>query len=95
MRLMTPEDFEPWVGKMVRIATAPQPIEVKLARLQRSKWNAQDFRAPFTLLFEAPDYVYLLDMAYEFDCGHGGPYSIFITQLQPQPGKRFYQAVFN
>lgn len=95
MRLMTPEDFEPWVGKMVRIATAPQPVEVKLARLQRRKWAGQDFREPFSLFFEAPDTVYLLDMVYEFDCGRGGPYSIFITQLQPQPGKRVYQAVFN
>jgi len=95
MRLMTPENFEPWVGKMVRVATAPTPVEVRLARLQRHVWTAHDLRAPFSLFFEAPDSVYLLDMAYEFDCGHGGPYSIFITQLQPQPGSRLYQAVFN
>jgi hypothetical protein len=95
MRLMTPEDFEPWLGKMVRVATEPAPVEVKLVRLQRSAWHARDFREPFALFFESSLSVYLLDMAYEFDCGQGGPYSIFITQLQPLPGARLYQAVFN
>ena len=39
--------------------------------------------------------VVLLDLAYEFDCGRGGPHSIFISQRPPLRDRRVYQAVFN
>ncbi len=40
MYLMTPEDFEPWVGGQVRVNTIPKPVEVTLARLERSPRRA-------------------------------------------------------
>jgi hypothetical protein len=95
MHLMTPEDFEPWVGRLVRINAIPQPVEVTLARLERRPLFPGAEREPFSLFFESPDDVYLLDAAYEFDCGRGGPYTILISQLLPKPGRRIYQAVFS
>jgi len=45
MYLMTPEDFEPWVGgqvrvNQVRVNMIPKPVEVTLARLERSPRRA-------------------------------------------------------
>lgn len=95
MELLTPEDFEPWVGRDVRVNTIPQPVEVRLERIERRPpLRGLDTREPFSLFFEAPGSVYLLDATYEFDCGKGGPHEIFITQLMPSGGRRHYQAVF-
>lgn len=97
MPLLTPEDFEPWIGRKVRVSTVPRPVEVTLERIERrAALSAQlDFREPFSLFFHAPADVYLLDETYEFDCGKGGPHPIFITQLSPSDGHRHYQAVFS
>ncbi len=95
MHLMTPEDFEPWVGRAVRVSTVPEPVELILARIVRHKVLPGDFREPFTLFFESPMDVSLIDETYEFDCGRGGPYSISISQKQPLPGRRLYEAFFN
>lgn len=95
MRLLTPEDFEPWVGRKVRVNTLPNPIEVTLNRIERRpSLRALDFREPFSLFFDAPLTIYLLDAIYEFDCGTGGPYEISIAQLAPSADQRHYQAVF-
>lgn len=96
MHLLTPEDFEPWVGRKVRVDTLPQPVEVTLERIERRPKlrAAVDFREPFSLFFDVPLGVYLLDMAYRFDCGRGGPHTIFIAQLQPSLTSRHYQAAF-
>lgn len=94
MLLLKPEDFEPWVGRAVRVATVPHPIEVTLGAVQRASHH-HDIREPFSLIFESPMTISLIDGAYEFDCGKGGPHSIFITQLKPMPDRRIYQAVFN
>lgn len=95
MGLMTPEDFEPWVGRPVRVNTVPEPVEVLLARIERHTIRSGAVREPFSLYFESPETVWLLDASYEFDCGRGGPHTINISQLQPSPGRRLYQAVFN
>lgn len=96
MYLPTPEDFEPWVGRKVRVTAVPEPIEITLLRIERKPALINDFREPYTLIFESPESVYLLDETYEMDCGKGGPYNIFISQLQPRPGQpRLYQAVFS
>lgn len=95
MYLMTPEDFEPWIGRAVRVNTVPEPVEVVLARVERKGYGLRDHREPFTLFFEAPETVYLLDDTYEFDCGRGGPYNIAISQKSPSGGRRLYEAVFN
>lgn len=90
------EDFEPWVGKAVRVSTIPEPVEVTLVRAERLTHYTKEFREPFALYFESAEQVYLLDETYEFDCGRGGPYNITISQLQPRPGQpRLYQAIFN
>ena len=95
MRLLTPEDFEPWVGRKVRVATIPEPVEITLASIQRrGVLRGFDVRDPFSLFFESPLEVYLLDGTYDLDCGKGGPHSILLTQLQPHPDRRVYQAVF-
>ncbi len=95
MYLMTPEDFEPWVGKAVRVDAAPEPVEVTLVKVERHEVYKGSYWEPFSLFFESPEEVYLLNEAYRFDCGRGGPYTILIAQLQPSPGRRTYQAVFN
>lgn len=94
--LLTPEDFEPWVGRKVRINTLPEPVEVTLERVERRApfRGIYDCREPFSLFFDAPAHVYLIDTSYEFDCGKGGPHEIYITQLQPSANARHYQAVF-
>ncbi|MDQ0250140.1 hypothetical protein J2W22_002204 [Sphingomonas kyeonggiensis] len=93
---LTPEDFEPWVGRKVRLSTIPEPVEITLASIQRRPaLIGIDVRPPFSLFFEAPLEVYLLDNTYEMDCGKGGPHAILITQLQPLPDRRIYQAVFS
>lgn len=95
MYLMKPEDFEPWIGREVRVATVPEPVELTLVRLQRMPFFVGAEREPFSLFFESPAEVSLIDAAYEFDCGRGGPYTILISQLQPRGGRRHYQAVFS
>jgi hypothetical protein len=95
MYLMKPEDFEPWVGKAVRVDTQPEQIEVTLTRIKRMPVYPGAHRAPFVLYFECPTEIYLLDMAYTFDCGRGGPYSIHIAQLRPEGNRRVYHAMFN
>jgi hypothetical protein len=97
MHLLEPEDFQAWVGKKVKVNTAPKPVEVTLQRIEVTPRfpQAMDFRQPFSLFFEAPLDVFLLDLAYEFDCGRGGPHSIFVSQRQPLPNARIYQAIFN
>lgn len=92
---LKPEDFEPWVGRKVRVSTIPEPVEITLASITRRKpFVGLDVREPFSLFFEAPLEVYLLDNTYEFDCGKGGPHAILITQLQPLADRRVYEAVF-
>lgn len=96
MQLLKPEDFEPWVGKKVRVNTVPQPVEIVLSRIQRNpELDMLNIREPFILFFEAPLDVYLLDATYEFDCGRGGPYHIDISQMPPSKTLRHYQAMFN
>jgi len=97
MYLLTPEDFDPWVGRKVRINTLPQPIELTLQRIERLPplRRGVDFREPFSLFFDGPLGAYLLDMEYEFDCGRGGPHTLFIVQLQPTATSRHYQAAFS
>lgn len=97
MHLLTPEDFEPWIGRKVRVNTIPQSVEVTLERIERRgpMHASYDFREPFSLFFDAQMSVYLLDETYEFDCGKGGPHPIFITQLVPSAKMRHYQAVFS
>lgn len=95
MYLPQPEDFEPWVGKRVRINSHPEPVEITLTRVLRQPARLGDFREPFTLFFESAPDVYLVDASYEMDVGRGGPYLIHIAQLIPKPGCRSYHAVFN
>ncbi len=96
MHLLTPEDFEPWVGKKVRVNTVPNAIEVTLERIERRPaLIGIDVRQPFSLFFDSPAAVVLMDTTYEFDCGKGGPHNIHITQLRPSQTQRHYQAVFS
>ena len=95
MILLTPEDFEPWVGRKVRVGTVPESVEITLGRIHRRNVIAGfDVRVPFSLYFESALDTYLIDGTYEFDCGKGGPHAICVTQLQPQPDRRIYEAVF-
>lgn len=93
---LTPEDFEPWVGRKVRVGTLPETVEITLARIERrNRLIGIDVRPPFSLFFESPLEVYLIDGTYDIDCGKGGPHPIMITQLHPHPDRREYQAVFS
>jgi hypothetical protein len=96
MKLMIPEDFDPWVGRKVRVNTVPRPVEILLTRVERrpALTPSLDFRQPFSIFFESAQDVYLLDDTYEVDCGRGGPYALFLSQLPPRSGIRHYQAVF-
>ncbi|SFK52183.1 hypothetical protein SAMN03159338_4441 [Sphingomonas sp. NFR04] len=94
MRLLTPQDFAPWLGQKVRVATLPEPVEITLERIERrSPMRGFDMREPFSLFFESPLHVFLIDGTYDLDCGKGGPHFILLTQLQPAD-RRFYEAVF-
>ena len=94
MQLLAAEDFEPWVGKMVRVASVPRPVEILLVGISRGVGFPGFERAPFTLHFETPIDVQLLDGTYSFDCGKGGPHNIYISPKMP--GKvRTYEAIFN
>lgn len=97
MHLLTPEDFRSWVGRTVKVNTLPTAIEIKLDRIEITpRFSAAlDHRQPFTLIFEAPLNVMLLDLPYEMDCGRGGPHSIFISQKPPLRDRRIYEAIFN
>ncbi|MDF2384420.1 hypothetical protein JMG10_23310 [Nostoc ellipsosporum NOK] len=96
MRMLAPEDFEPWVGRKVRLSTLPNPVEITLVRIERRPaLIGIDTRSPFSLFFEAPLGVYLMDASYEMDCGKGGPHDILISQLVPSATTRHYQAVFS
>lgn len=84
MMLLTPEDFEPWVGRTVRVGAVSEPVEVTLWQVHRR--NAMvgfDVRVPFSLYFESALDTYLIDGTYEFDCGKGGLRAICATQLHP------------
>ena len=95
MRLVRPEDFEPWVGRHVRVDTAPTPIALLFARIERMPpIVGADFREPFSLLFEGSWPELLLDATYWFDCGRGGPHAFHVTQILPKGRTRRYQAVF-
>lgn len=95
MRLAIPEDFEPWIGRKVRVNTAPEPVEILLSDVRRLKVIAEaDFREPFVLTFESHWNILLTDDSYECDCGRGGPYRIHLSQLLPNGRTRRYQAVF-
>lgn len=94
--LLTPEDFEPWIGRKVRVGTIPEPVEITLSHVRRrDALLGFDVRAPFSLFFESPLDTYLIDGTYEIDCGKGGPHAICITQVQPAPDRRRYEAVFS
>lgn len=95
MKLVTPEDFQPWVGKAVRVNTLPHPVELTLTRVWRKPVPLMEFREPFILFFESDPSIMLIDATYEFDCGRGGPYPIYISQSVPGGGKRHYHASFN
>lgn len=95
VRQVAPEDFEPWVGRTVRVAAVPHPIEVTLVRIARKPVQPGFEREPFVLFFESPPDVVLIDGAYEMDCGKGGPHSICISQKRPHADRRIYEAVFN
>ena len=95
MYLMTPDDFDPWVGRQVRVNTVPEPVDITLVGVERRLFRAGMPRAPFILWFQSPFEVYLLDDSYEMDCGRGGPHRIHISQMQPRDGVRIYQAVFH
>jgi len=93
--MLKPDDFEPWVGRKVRVGTLPEPVEITLSRVRiRDPMRGFDLRVPFSLFFESAVDTYLVDGTYEFDCGKGGPHAICITQLQPLPDRRLYEAVF-
>ncbi len=94
--LMTPEDFEPWIGREVRVSAVPEPVMMTLVRVQRMPHLKSPYREAFTLWFESAADAILLDGVYEFDCGRGGPYLIHIVRRKEQPDGRFsYNAVFN
>ncbi|MET4666957.1 hypothetical protein [Sphingomonas sp. PvP056] len=95
MRLVKPEDFQPWVGRRVRVDTAPAPVDLLLVRIERMPpIVGADFREPFSILFEGSWLVLLLDATYWFDCGRAGPHPFHVTQLIPQGRTRRYQAIF-
>ncbi len=93
--LLSAEDFEPWVGRSVRLATVPHPIEVTLLRIARKPLQPGLEREPFVLYFQSPPDVILIDATYEMDCGKGGPHNICISQKRPYTDRRIYEAVFN
>ena len=94
MRLMTADDFRPWLGRQVKVETAPYPIEMTLVEIEDLKIAPGMEREPYILYFETDWHIEVQDASYLFDCGRGGPYMIHISQMSWPGPRRRYQAVF-
>jgi hypothetical protein len=94
-RVLTPEDFEPWVGRSFTAQTDPEPVAIQLVRVERKLASQFAIRPPFTLVFRTPADVLLIDGLYTVSCDRCGPHEIFLAPILSPPGQRFYEAVFN
>lgn len=97
MKLLNASDFQSWLGQKVQVTAIPKNIFPTLCHIDcdYQAIRGLEYRQPFRLIFRSEMPEYLIDGNYEFDCGNGGPHIIFISQLVPRDGFRFYQAVFS
>ena len=94
--LLTAADFEPHVGKTFLVNAEPRPVEIRLERIERGRYDAGLTRPPFMLIFSSPWNVLLMSALYRMQPADSGPIEIFLIPTQTAPGvQRFYHAVFN
>jgi hypothetical protein len=94
-RLLTAEDFEPFVGRTFEAETHPAPVSLELFKLERKLASSLVLRQPFILFFRTSWNVILVDGLYKLRCGRFGPHEVFITPILAPPGERLYQGGFN
>ncbi len=94
-RLLTADDFEPWIGKDFVAQATPEPVAIQLLRVNRKLASVFSRRAPFNLVFGSMADVLLIGGTYSLTCGGFGPHELFLTPIVSPPGERLYEAVFN
>ena len=94
-RLLTAEDFAPWVGRMFTLASDPEPVAIQLIRITPRMASSLAHRAAFSLFFRSRPEVLLIDGLYAVRCGRFGPLDMHLTAVMSPPGERLYEAVFS
>lgn len=94
-RLLTAEDFAPWVGAAFNAATMPEPVSIQLVRITPLRVSSLAHRAGFSLFFRSRPDVLLMDGTYSMRCGRFGPLDIHLTAVMSPPGEQLYEAVFS
>ncbi|MGC1304800.1 MAG: hypothetical protein WA840_20720 [Caulobacteraceae bacterium] len=94
-RVLTAEDFEPWVGRPFAVETEPEPVSIQLLSVDRRPASRFAIRPPFKLVFRSAADVLLIDGLYRMKCDRCGPHEIFLGPILSPPGQRLYEAVFN
>ena len=94
-RILTADDFEPWIGRPFTVEADPEPIAVQLLRVDRHPISRFAIRPSFKLVFRSAADVLLIDGLYRMTCGRSGPHEVFLVPILSPPGQRLYEAVFN
>lgn len=93
-RILTAEDFEPWVGRPFAVEADPEPVSIDLLSLVRGAAHPLAIRTPFKLTFRSAPDALLIDGLYTMRCDRFGPVEVFMTPLLSPPGQRLYEAIF-
>ena len=93
-KLLTAEDFDPYVGAMFSVASEPQAASIQLVSVKPLISGALAHRAAFSLFFRSSPQISMVSGAYMMSCGGFGPLHIHLTPVLSPPGERLYEAVF-
>lgn len=98
--LPTPETFAPAVGQVFRVANDGAEAEFTLLEVRDHGDTAppEGFRAPFSLLFDAPEDVTWGQGMFTYEHEAAGRHELFTTPVSvPRPGEpptRYFEVVF-
>jgi len=94
--LLTAADFEPHVGKTFVVDAQPQPVEIRLEKIEHGRYDTGLTRHPFTLIFTSSWNVLLVAALYRMQPTDGRTIEVFLVPTQTAPGpQRYYHAMFN
>ncbi len=94
-RLLTAEDFAPWVGADVHGGRHPEPVYIQLAQITPLRVSSLAYRDGVQPVLPSRPDVLLVDGTYAIRCGRFGPLDIHLTAVISPPGEQIYEAVFN
>ncbi|MBF0138437.1 MAG: hypothetical protein H7833_01900 [Magnetococcus sp. DMHC-1] len=83
------------VGNVFIAHSAPKPIKIRLCKVVEHKIMSKEFRVPFTLIFESPKNVFLVEGNYYLTSESGKMYVMHVTPIVSPGKKQFYQAMYN